>query len=207
MKNRKEHIYWDTCVFLAWLKDDEVHDPSVRDGIEETIKRVNRNEVELITSVITYVEIVKHTLTEKARKKLKTLFDRENVNFIELTVRIAEMAMSIRSYHMLEKQPDGHSANDIQTPDAVHLASAITFGANLFNTLDGSGRKKHRKILSLSQPIGGKYLLRLEVPCEKQASFRFPDPEPPKPLKAKEQPNNVKAKAASEAKIESIGKQ
>jgi len=44
MKTGKQKIYWDSNIFLAWLKNEQ-QEPSVTDGIEEAIRKVRNNEI------------------------------------------------------------------------------------------------------------------------------------------------------------------
>src|SRR4030095_1451635 len=49
--------YWDTCLFLAWLKDEE-RPTGEMDGVREIIRRHKSREVRIMTSVLTSVEVL-----------------------------------------------------------------------------------------------------------------------------------------------------
>lgn len=51
--------YWDTCIFIAWLKKERVV-RGLLDGIDEIKTKIDNKEATLVTSVITLAEIV-HT--------------------------------------------------------------------------------------------------------------------------------------------------
>ncbi len=44
--------YWDSCLFLAWIKDEE-RPSGEMDGVREVIERVKRRDAKIITSVLT----------------------------------------------------------------------------------------------------------------------------------------------------------
>jgi hypothetical protein len=49
--------YWDTCLFLAWLNDEQRNSGEM-DGIREIIGKSKRRECRLVTSVLTQVEVL-----------------------------------------------------------------------------------------------------------------------------------------------------
>ena len=49
--------YWDTCLFLAWLNDEQ-RKTGEMDGVREIIARHKRRDVRLVTSVLTQVEVL-----------------------------------------------------------------------------------------------------------------------------------------------------
>jgi len=53
--------YWDTCLFLAWIKDEE-RPTGEMDGVREVIQRFKRREVKIVTSTLTQVEVLQSRL-------------------------------------------------------------------------------------------------------------------------------------------------
>src|SRR5258707_7048201 len=49
--------YWDTCIFLAWLNDEQRKSGEM-DGVREVIARFKRRDVRLATSVLTQIEVL-----------------------------------------------------------------------------------------------------------------------------------------------------
>jgi len=47
--------YWDTCIFLSWLKDEE-RKTGEMDGVRDIIHRLKRRDVKAMTSVLTIVD-------------------------------------------------------------------------------------------------------------------------------------------------------
>ena len=155
MATSKPIIYWDTCIFLAWIYN-EPHEDGVLDGIAETVKRVDGNKVSLITSVVTRSEILDSRLgVDKSR--LDALFDRPNVVRIALDHRISDLSHDIRDYY------DQRSIK-IETPDSQHLATAIMYNADEFQTLDA-------KLLARNGLVMDKYPLRICRPFSDQRAL------------------------------------
>jgi len=156
-------IYWDTCVFLAFFKGEK-NDPAITDGIENVVRKVDANEAYLITSVITRVELLERSIEdEKSRRRMVDFFKQDNVKVVELGIKIADMAYEIRDHYWPEI--------DIGTADYIHLASAIAHKVDVLQTLDGSGRKSKGKMLTIPQPIAGKYEINIQVPFAAQANL------------------------------------
>jgi len=61
---------------------------------------------------------------------------------------------------------------NVETPDAIHLATAITYEADEFHTLDGAGKKKRSTdLLKLGTKIAGRYNLLICKPEGPQAGL------------------------------------
>ena len=163
MPAKKRKIYWDACVFLAWLYDEQ-NDVSVIEGMEEIVKQVDANEITLITSVVTRTEILEGRMNPDVKKKFDSLFNRRNVVMINLDHRISDLSHEIRDHH--DKQ-----GNKLSTNDCHHLATAIIHGADEFQTLDGSGKKKKGHLIPLSGNVAGKYTLKICAPNTPQAGL------------------------------------
>lgn len=96
-KNRRI-IYWDTCVFLAWLQG-EARAMGEMEGVAEVVELINNNRVELATSVITAIEVLQSSLSPENQEKFSSIFKRPNIKRISVDVRIAELAHYIRDYY------------------------------------------------------------------------------------------------------------
>ncbi|MGB8438102.1 MAG: hypothetical protein WCE26_01840 [Candidatus Acidiferrales bacterium] len=53
--------YWDTCIFLAWINDEQRKSGEM-DGVREVVERSKRREVRIMTSVLTSVEVLQSKL-------------------------------------------------------------------------------------------------------------------------------------------------
>ncbi len=75
----RDHIvYWDTCIFLAWM-NNEVRPAGEMEGLGKIADLVERAEVTLITSTLTRAEILQSKTSAEAMKKYDSLLRRSNV--------------------------------------------------------------------------------------------------------------------------------
>jgi predicted nucleic acid-binding protein len=161
--------YWDSCVFLAWLKDEN------RDHIEKVnllnvVQQIQKNEARLITSVLTKAEILRSTLTENAKEKLDKILKRRNCGVLATDDRIWNLVHDLRDYYQQLKIQD--NLPTLTTPDAVHLATAIHYEANAFHTFDKNDEPPRRRaLIPLSGNIANKYEMTICVPSLPQQTL------------------------------------
>ena len=139
-RGSKPTYYWDACIFLAWLQD-EVRAPGEMDGVSEVASVVSRGEANLVTSVMTRTEVLESSLTAAARRKFDEIFKRSNIYQLDVTQSVSSVAHEIRDhYHRIGR--------NVKTPDATHLATAITHKVTEFQTFDN-------KMLNLNGNVAG----------------------------------------------------
>lgn len=65
----KPIIYWDTCIFLAWIKEEKPpqRKPGDIEGIEWIAGKVTSGEMLLFTSVITHTEVLASKMDDIAK--------------------------------------------------------------------------------------------------------------------------------------------
>lgn len=139
--NKSPLYYWDTCLFLAWLKDEE-RKAGDMDGIREVIQRLKRRDARVMTSVLTTVEVLAARIPVGIESPFKGLLKR--VNQVSMDIRVASLAHDLRNYYVI-------AGRSIKTPDAIHLATAIHYRVEEFHTFDD-------QLLSLSRDVGGHRL-------------------------------------------------
>jgi predicted nucleic acid-binding protein len=142
--------YWDSCLFLAWIKDEERQTGDM-DGVREVIDRVKRRDAKIITSALTITEV----LDSKLPAGTKTLMDglMKRVNRVGMEIKIARMAHDLRDYYVQRSiEFDGKT---VAVPDAIHLATAILYRVTEFHTFDGGGMGKSLGLLPLSGNVTG----------------------------------------------------
>ncbi|MCC6984207.1 MAG: PIN domain-containing protein [Bauldia sp.] len=154
-------FYWDSCLFLAWLGDEQ-RKPGEMDGVREIISRQKRREVRICTSALTIVEVLESKIPVGVGNAFAELLKR--VNRISMDIKVAKIAHDIRD-HYAQK-----GGTKLMTPDAIHLATAILNRADEFHTFDDL-------LLSLSGNVGGH---RLKV-CKPEARNPQLDLGPPSP--------------------------
>lgn len=174
MPTGKDHIvYWDTCVFLAWM-NDETRAPGDREGVGKIAKLVDRAEVVLITATLTRAEILHSKTKAEAMKKYDLLLRRSNVIPHNLDLPIAKLTRELMDFYI-------DSDFELLTPDAIHLATAIHYNAHEFQTFDGcDATKKPRRakykrcrLLNLGGTVGG-HAMEVVRPSAAQFELSLP---------------------------------
>lgn len=135
-------IYLDACVLLSFIDGDEDRLPT----IDELLRRARAGEVELLTSVLSQVEVAFATsekqavaLSAETEAKINTLWlPASPLETVELYDHIAWRARELIRLALA----NGHS---LKPPDAIHLATADRMRASEFFTYD-KGLPKHRPL-------------------------------------------------------------
>ncbi len=153
--------YWDTCLFLAWIKDEERKNGEM-DGVREVIERFKKREVKIITSVLTNVEVLQSRLPVGMERLFVDFMKR--ISKLGMDTKVASLAHDIRDYYM--RNASQYDGKTLSTPDAIHLATAILYRANEFHTFDdGGSSSKSIGLIKLSGNVGGN---RLKI-CKPEA--------------------------------------
>jgi predicted nucleic acid-binding protein len=153
-------FYWDTCLFLAWIKDEE-RPTGEMDGVREVIERSKRREMKIITSVLTLVEVLQSKLPAGVEGLFLGLMKR--ITKIGMDTKVAMMAHDIRDHYM--QRASEFNGKTLSTADAIHLATAILYRATEFHTFDKDGDARHLGLIPLSGDVAGH---RLTI-CKPQA--------------------------------------
>jgi len=145
--------YGDTCLFLAWLNDEDRKSGEM-DGVREIIARHKRREVKLITSALTQVEVLQSKMPVGVRTSFTDLLKR--MTRAAMDTKVASLAHDLRDHYA---SPAGNTdSKTLSTPDAIHLATAILFRVDEFHTFDNDGNSKSLGLLPLSGNVGGHKL-------------------------------------------------
>jgi len=161
-------IYWDSCVFIAWIKDEK-RPAGEMDGVYECVERVQAGTIRLITSVLTRTEVFETNLPNPVRTQYAALLNRRNVCLLDQDLRVSDLARGIREYYQAENAKDGKGT--IASPDAVHLATAIHYKADALYTFD-QGKRGGRGLLSLDGNVAG-HVIKICRPEVLQYRLRF----------------------------------
>jgi predicted nucleic acid-binding protein len=133
---KQQIIYWDTCIFLAWMKDEK-RGPGEMEGLKKVADLVSKDQVILITSMLTRAEILESKLKKGVLKLYDAITRRSNVVPNDLDLPIAVLTSKIRDYYL-------KTDFELLTPDAIHLATAIHYNADEFHTFDGTNPRPPR---------------------------------------------------------------
>lgn len=149
----KERVYWDSSVFLAFLKQEEGRYKILRQWIE----RAENREVEIVASVFSLCEVARgpeDLLPEDQEQLIVEFFDNPYILIQQLDEAVARRARAL--------------VRELGIParDAVHIASALQTQVAVLHAYD-----KH--LLNCSGKVGDPPL-RIEEP-------RWKDDQPPLP--------------------------
>jgi predicted nucleic acid-binding protein len=142
--------YWDTCLFLAWIKDEQ-RPSGEMDGVREIIDRSKRRQVKIVTSVLTSVEVLQSRLPVGMANLFSGLTKR--ITRLGMDTKVASLAHDIRDYYTVRATEFG--GKTLSTPDAIHLATAIIYRVDEFHTFDNESSSKSLGLLPLSGNVGG----------------------------------------------------
>lgn len=132
-KNKRK-IYWDTSVLIAWLMDERCWPIDVLEGIEDVVYALEKEEIILMTSTMTRSEVFLGKLTEAQKEKYEALMHRKSLQEI-----VPDSRVTARSSLIREQYKSKPVRVEVRTPDAIHLATAILYGADELQCLDGTG--------------------------------------------------------------------
>ena len=145
--------YWDTCLFLAWLKDEQ-RKTGEMDGVREVIERAKRREVRLMTAVLTLTEALSSTIPVGMDTLFANLLKRIYKQGID--TKISTIAHDLRDYYVHNAVE--HEGKTLSTPDALHLATAIINRADEFHTFDERNGRNSLGLLPLTGNVAGHNL-------------------------------------------------
>jgi predicted nucleic acid-binding protein len=169
MTGKSETVAWDTCIFLAWLKDEKPPQraPGEMEGVAQCLDGIENNRINLIASTLIFAEIYSGTLSEEARELFSAFRERSNVEIVPADEPINVLAGELREFY--ENRDD---IKPLSTPDAIHLATAIIYNVNVFYTFDENGSTRFCGLIPLSGNVAG-HKLQIRKP-----SFVQPPPKP-----------------------------
>jgi len=163
MSGNKPLVYWDSCIFIAWLKDEE-RNAGEMEGVRGIVERIESSDIRLVTSVLTHTEILRSKYPEKHYDILDQFFMKKCVRRAQVDIQIAKLASKIRDYYNANSDDE---AGRIKTPDAIHLATAIHYECAELHTFDDP-------ILELNGDIAG-FHLQICKPQADQLEFKYSD--------------------------------
>jgi predicted nucleic acid-binding protein len=141
--------YWDACLFLAWIKDEE-RKAGEMDGVREIIERHKKRDCRILTSVITSVEVLSAKIPAGVEHLFTGLMRRVTKQGVD--IKVAQMAHDLRNHYAKL------GGKMLSTPDSLHLATAILYRADEFHTFDSAGRDKTLGLIPLSSNVAGHKL-------------------------------------------------
>ena len=155
--------YFDTNIFLDWLNRNQSREDST--AVAGLMQQVLANQVNLITSQITRLEILQCKTDDTAYRTWQRLQARRNVVIQPATIKVMDLTLEIRNFYQSKRDLGEFKKQTISVPDAIHLATAIYHGADELFTFDaGKTDKKTLSPSDLTSPIAGRYDLKISAP-------------------------------------------
>jgi predicted nucleic acid-binding protein len=159
--------YWDAAVFIAWFTNEKTRTPAERAGIQQVVESFDKGTCIIVTSMLTKVELLPSKLGADNYANLSLLWKRKQLQSLDVTERIIDLANEIRNFYS-EKGQKAPS-----TPDSIHLATAIIAKVDVFQTFDGGGK---RGLLQMDGNVAG-HNLAIKTPFVSQSTLGF-SPQP-----------------------------
>lgn len=128
-------LYWDSCVFIAWLKN-EPRAESELIGLKSCVDAIDRKTHNLATSALSSVEILEAEMPAGAEDQLQLFLTKSNIEIWPVDEEVIRLARKIRN-HFKQLKTNGANTKVIKVPDAIHLATAIHYEVSELHTFDG----------------------------------------------------------------------
>jgi predicted nucleic acid-binding protein len=114
----------DSAPLIYFIEEN----PTYLEMTDAFFEAMVRGEFRVVTSVVTLLEVLVYPLRQGnrilAQQYRDILFDEEGLTTIEVSPAIAEVAAQLRATY------------NLQTPDSIQMATAISGGASFFLTND-----------------------------------------------------------------------
>ena len=174
MAGAKPIIYVDSCVFISMLTGEQRKGDESRQVAGFAIE-LERREVIAVTSVLTQTEILDCYLSPQQRDIMNRLICPPKVQVKDASQPIMALTREIRDYYLQEKLAGRSNLPTIETPDAIHLATAIYFDCPTLFTFDENdhpgGKNPKRALIPLSGLVAGRYPLTICKPYAASAGL------------------------------------
>jgi predicted nucleic acid-binding protein len=126
----KRPIYWDSCIFLDWLKGNK---PERTPLIQEVVTAIENDTVLIVTSSLSLVETSRLDsgvqIEDKDEEKIAKFFQN---SYIE--IKAIDRAIANESRRLIRES--GRRQLGLSCPDSIHLATALFCGITEMHTFD-----------------------------------------------------------------------
>jgi len=155
----------DSCVIISYLKGGLDRNPADVPLLKGFFGDVYSGNVHVIFPTLLRGELLECNLTAKLMEQFEQLTALDNFDEIPINSRISKLVAEIRNFYKLERKRNT-SIPMISLADAVFIATAIEENCPRLFTYDGDREppSKPCKLLSLVNPIAGKYALDIQKP-------------------------------------------
>ena len=102
-----DNYYWDSCLFIAWLKDEQNRKPGEMDGVRDYIERLKRREIVIITSTLTFVEVREAKIGAGGFEMFESVMQRKATQRVSVDTKVAKLAGNLRDYYSARQDEYG----------------------------------------------------------------------------------------------------
>lgn len=120
--------YWESSIWIVYFNEGRQH-PDVYEYLDEIFTLIMRDQVIIVTSVITRAELLESRLGPKNLRSYDDLFARKNIVDQPVTRAITMLASDYRSHF-------GSLTKAGKFADAIHLATAVDNKVDEMHTTD-----------------------------------------------------------------------
>lgn len=157
MAGPKEPYYWDTCIWLAWLINENRPIEGEMDGVRDFVEQIKHNQVSIMSSTLVYAEVSHADVPAGVMRIFDDVMKRPNIRAVAVDKKIALLARDLRDY--CTQRPDEYDSKTFSAPDAIHLATAIIYRAKEFHTFDLRNKHGSLGLLPHSGNVAGHHLI------------------------------------------------
>lgn len=156
-------LLWDSCIFYAVLKGEDRRSGEL-EILQERVSEFNDGRLVIIASTLLLVEVRQSKLDSEKMENFDQMLNRSNLVLADVNPSIARRAANLRN------ELRNHRGKYLSTPDAIHVATAIEFGVEMWTT-DSMDSSNTAGILSLAEEISSEYDIVVSRP-KGQAAIR-----------------------------------
>ena len=171
-KRRPPRVYWDSSCFIAWLKPEKER----RSQCREVIEAAQRGELEIVTSALSLVEVVKLDkgplqISRDKTEKITKFFQHSWIIVVQVTRRLAEDARALIWQHGLKPRDSIHAATALSGVGDGGIVEMHAFDGDLLSL-------KEKGLMNVVEPRSIQALILPEEPPDSEnGPPSTPDPE------------------------------
>lgn len=160
MAGRPPVIYLDACIFISMITREQRRGDEASQ-VAGLVPAIERREIIPVTWALTRNEVLECTLDAQQKNILRKLLNPPKVQVKDVSSPILDLSQEIREYYQAMKIARTTNLPTVETPDAIHLATAIYYDCDMLFTFDEAdretGRLPKRGLIPLSGIVAGRY--------------------------------------------------
>lgn len=170
-------VYLDSCVFIAAITGEQ-RPGDESENVAGVMGELERRELIAVTSALTRTEILECTLTPQQKGVMNQLIRPPKTQVKDVHSQILDLTAEIRNFYQEERAAGRTNLPTVETPDAIHLATAIFYECPIMFTFDKNDTPDHksrpkRGLIPLSGLIAGRHKLEIVKPFSASKGLPF----------------------------------